>query len=131
MKPQHQVTIRKCLSEIRQIARELPPGKANKISNRCDKISIIVKKTNKPNYNTENHTDMKKFNSKAAILSALLEGRKLSQLDCKEFQVEDMRTPISHLRDRYKNTHDLQTRWIVTPVLGRRIKEYSLVKKEA
>lgn len=47
MKPQHQVTIRKCLSEIRQIARELPPGKANKISNRCDKISIIIKKSNK------------------------------------------------------------------------------------
>lgn len=71
---------------------------------------------------------MKKYNAKAAILNALFEGRKLSQMDCREFQIEDMRTPISHLWDKYKDTHDLHTRWIVTP-LGRRIKEYSLIKK--
>lgn len=64
-----------------------------------------------------------------AILAALMSGRKLSQMDCQEFMVEDMRSVISHIRRQYEDTHELKTEWIRTPVLNRRIKEYSLVKK--
>lgn len=71
-----------------------------------------------------------KYNATKAILNALLEGRHLSQMDCREFQVEDMRTPVSHLKPRYNATHTLQSKWIVTPVRGARIKEYWLTKKE-
>lgn len=67
-----------------------------------------------------------KFNGRRAILNALLDGRHLSQMDCKEFQVEDMRTPISHLKSHYEDTHHLKTKWITTPVRGSRIKEYWL-----
>ena len=71
----------------------------------------------------------KKFNARKAILEALFNGRKLSQMDCREFQIEDMRTPISHLRPRYEETHDLKSEWITTPVRKSHIKLYWLEKK--
>ena len=71
-----------------------------------------------------------KFNASAAILSALYNGRHLSQMDCREFQIEDMRTPISHLKPRFENTHHLRSKWIITPVREARIKEYWLERKE-
>lgn len=66
-----------------------------------------------------------------AILNALKDGRQLSQLDCEEFKVEDMRSVISHLRPKYQDTHDLQFVWITTPVLNRRIKLYWLTPKNS
>lgn len=70
-----------------------------------------------------------KYIATRAILNALLEGRHLSQMDCREFQIEDMRTPISHLRKHYEDTHELRSVWITTPVRNARIKEYWLEKK--
>ena len=70
-----------------------------------------------------------KYIAKKAILEALLNGRHLSQMDCREFQIEDMRTPISHLKPRFQDTHDLHSRWITTPVRGARIKEYWLEER--
>lgn len=67
-----------------------------------------------------------KYIAKKAILNALLSGRRLSQMDCHEFQIEDMRTPVSHLKDKFSATHELKSRWIVTPVRNSRIKEYWL-----
>ena len=67
-----------------------------------------------------------KYNASKAILNALISGRRLSQMDCREFQIEDMRTPISHLKPKYPTTHELKSRWIITPVRGARIKEYWL-----
>lgn len=76
-----------------------------------------------------NMDNKNKYIAKRAILSALLDGRHLSQMDCREFLVEDMRTPISHLKDKFQDTHNLKTRWITTPVRGARIKEYWLEKR--
>lgn len=70
-----------------------------------------------------------KISATKAIFNALIEGRHLSQMDCREFQIEDMRTPISHLRPRYQDTHELKTSWITTPVRNARIKEYWLEPK--
>lgn len=72
---------------------------------------------------------MKKYNAKKAILNALMDGRHLSQMDCREFMVEDMRTPVSHLKPKYKDTHVLKYRWIKSPVRGARIKEYWLEQR--
>lgn len=47
-------------------------------------------------------------------------------MDCREFMIEDMRTPISHLKEKYQDTHDLKSQWIKSPVRGARIKEYWL-----
>lgn len=70
-----------------------------------------------------------KYNARKAILSALLEGRHLSQMDCAEFMVEDMRTPISHMRELFEETHELKTRWFFTPGRRSHIKEYWLEKR--
>lgn len=70
-----------------------------------------------------------KYNSTQEIFNALLNGRHLSQLNCGEFMVEDMRTIVSHLKPRYIGTHELQSRWITSPVRGSRIKEWWLTER--
>jgi hypothetical protein len=71
-----------------------------------------------------------KYIAKRAIFEALTGGRKLSQMDCREFEVEDMRTPISHMKDDIRSAgYDLKSQWILTPK-GRRIKEYWLTNKQ-
>lgn len=72
---------------------------------------------------------MKGYSANKAILAALLSGRVLSQMDCKEFMVEDMRTYVSHLKKNWERTHELRYRWVVTPVRKSRIKEYWLEEK--
>lgn len=70
-----------------------------------------------------------KYVATEAIFEALTGGRKLSQMACKEFEVEDMRTPISHMKNRIDNAgFNLHTKWIQTPK-GRRIKEYWLERR--
>lgn len=70
-----------------------------------------------------------KYIARQAIFEALTGGRKLSQMDCREFEVEDMRTNICHLKERFRNEgYDLFKRWIQTPK-GRRIKEYWLERR--
>ena len=73
----------------------------------------------------------KRYNATKAILAALKSGRHLSQMDCHEFQVEDMRTYVSHLKPHYQDTHDLKYIWIHTPVRRARIKEYWLEKRDS
>jgi hypothetical protein len=69
-----------------------------------------------------------KYIAKRAIFNALCGGRKLSQMDCREFEVEDMRTPVSHMREDFISAgYTLNSQWILTPK-GRRIKEYWLTK---
>ena len=71
---------------------------------------------------------MKIFSATRAILDALIRGRKLSQMDCREFEVEDMRTVVSHLKKKFDEYgFVLHSKWIETPK-GRRIKEYWLIK---
>lgn len=70
------------------------------------------------------------YSANKAILAALMQGRILSQLDCREFKVEDMRTPISHLKKRFKDTHELKWRWQITSVNKARIKMYWLEPRQ-
>jgi len=46
MKPSDDKKIKTLLTEIRIIAKDLPPGKARKVANRCDKITMVLRKTN-------------------------------------------------------------------------------------
>ena len=74
-------------------------------------------------------TKQQKYNATQAIFEALTGGRTLSQMDCREFEIEDMRTPVSHMKDRFDNAgFVLNSQWILTPK-GRRIKEYWLEAK--
>ena len=70
--------------------------------------------------------EKQKYIAKRAIFEALTKGRRLSQMDCREFEVEDMRTPISHMKEDFRaNGFQVKSEWIQTPK-GRRIKEYWL-----
>lgn len=130
MKPQYNKTINNLLMDIRSMAKDnLPKGVARQIANRCDKIAVTCRRRGaEPD---EDIQEYRRFNAKKAILEALIEGRHLSQMDCKEFMVEDMRTPISHLKGEFPETHELKSIWITTPVRGSRIKEYWLEKRES
>lgn len=46
MKPADEKKVRTLLQEIRHISRDLPSGKSRKVTNRCDKIALIIKKSN-------------------------------------------------------------------------------------
>ena len=66
--------------------------------------------------------EKQKYIARAAIFEALTGGRKLSQLDCREFEV------ISHMKERFhENGYKVESQWIKTPK-GRRIKEYWLTR---
>jgi hypothetical protein len=113
-------------AELRGIQEELrnaPSGTRNRVSNRCRKITLIFKRISKV------MNEQQKYIARHAIYEALTGGRKLSQMDCREFEVEDMRTPVSHMKERFTEAgYVLNSQWIKTPK-GRRIKEYWLEKR--
>ena len=43
--------------------------------------------------------------------------------------VEDMRSVVSHLKEKFEDTHELKTKWIKTPVRKANIKEYWLERR--
>lgn len=110
--------------ELEAKAYELPVAKRLKVLNRTRLIRLALKKGE-----TIIPAAGPSLKPYSAILAALKSGRRLSQLDCKEFQIEDMRTPVSHLRKRYEKDYVLQSRWISTPTLKRKIKEWWLEER--
>jgi hypothetical protein len=113
-------------AELRGIQEELrnaPSGTRNRVSNRCRKVTLIFKRISKV------MNEQQKYIARHAIYEALTGGRKLSQMDCREFEVEDMRTPVSHMKERFTEAgYVLNSQWIKTPK-GKRIKEYWLEKR--
>ena len=64
------------------------------------------------------------MNARREIYHHLILGGKVSQLDCHAYEVEDMRTIVSHLKRRlFEDGYQVLSRWIVTKN-GKRIKEY-------
>lgn len=47
MRTNEEKKIRSLLAEINVIAKDLPSGKSRQISNRCDKITMVIKKSNR------------------------------------------------------------------------------------
>lgn len=117
--------IRAELRAIQEALRSAPAGTRNKVSNRCNKIGLMVKKIEKV------MNAQQKYIARQAIFEAMTGGRKLSQMDCREFEIEDMRTPVSHMKDRFAAAgYHLNSQWILTPK-GRRIKEYWLTRVQS
>ena len=59
------------------------------------------------------------------IFNDLMKGERISQLDSKHYGIEDIRTPISHMRARLATSGKMIcSRWIDTPVRKSHIKEY-------
>lgn len=116
--------LRNTIDSIRKEAvTTLPAGKARRVSNHLDKVALILKRNTEPS---------PVYFGKEAIFQALCAGRHISQLNCREFRIEDVRTPVSHLAKRIEAAGmKLCTKKITSPVTGAWLKEYWLEKKEA
>ena len=120
--------------EIQEIAKGLAPGKRHQIQNRCSRISVLTRKTK--DMNTEdNFTSQQiadRYNAKKAIFEAMTQGRKVSFLDSREFEVSEMHTIICKIRkdiDSKSLPWELKDQWISFGRHGKRCKEYWLERR--
>ena len=124
------------MREIQQAAQGLPAGKKHPIINRCSKaIMIINKKTNTTMVTEDNFTSQQiadRYNAKKAIFEAMTQGRKISFLDSREFEVSEFHTTICKIRkdiDSKSLPWELKDQWISFGRHGKRCKEYWLEKR--
>ena len=120
--------------EIQALAKDLPPGKGHQIANRCSKINVIIKKikvmNTEDNFTPQQIADG--YNAKKAVFEAMCQGRKVSCLDSREFEVSEFHTTICKIRqdiDSKSLPWDLKDRWITFGKHGKRCKEYWLERR--
>lgn len=134
MKANHTDNILRLAREIQEIAKGLAPGKRHQIQNRCSKINVIIKKIKDMNTD-DNFTSQQiadRYNAKKAVFEAMCQGRKVSCLDSREFEVSEFHTTICKIRqdiDSKSLPWDLKDRWITFGKHGKRCKEYWLERR--
>ena len=134
MRAQYTETMLRLTREIQALAKDLPPGKRHQIENRCSKINVLIRKSK--DMNTEdNFTSQQiadRYNAKKAVFEAMCQGRKVSCLDSREFEVSEFHTTICKIRqdiDSKSLPWDLKDRWITFGKHGKRCKEYWLERR--
>ena len=134
MRPKYTETMLRLTREIQALANDLPPGKGHQIANRCSKINVIIKKIK--DMNTEDKFTSQqiadRYNAKKAVFEAMCQGRKVSCLDSREFEVSEFHTTICKIRqdiDSKSLPWDLKDRWITFGKQGKRCKEYWLERR--
>ena len=134
MRPKYTETMLRLTREIQALAKDLPPGKGHQIANRCSKINVIIKKIKDMNTD-DNFTSQQiadRYNAKKAVFEAMCQGRKVSCLDSREFEVSQFHTTICKIRkdiDSKSLPWDLKGRWITFGKHGKRCKEYWLERR--
>ena len=136
MKPKYDENLVRIMREIQEAAQGLPPGNKHPIINRCSKaIMIINKKSNRIMATEDNFTSQQiadRYNAKKAIFEAMCQGRKVSFLDSREFEVSEFHTTICRIRkdiDSKSLPWELKDQWISFGRHGKRCKEYWLEKR--
>lgn len=134
MRPKYTETMLRLTREIQALAKDLPPGKGHQIANRCSKINVIIKKikvmNTEDNFTPQQIADG--YNAKKAVFEAMCQGRKVSCLDSREFEVSEFHTTICKIRqdiDSKSLPWDLKDRWITFGKHGKRCKEYWLERR--
>ena len=120
--------------EIQEIAKGLAPGKRHQIQNRCSRISVLTRKikdmNTEDNFTSQQIAD--RYNAKQAVFEAMCQGRKVSCMDSREFEVSEFHTTICKIRqdiDSKSLPWDLKDRWITFGKHGKRCKEYWLERR--
>lgn len=132
MKPKYNETIWKVLAEIKDLSRDLPQGKRNQISNRCDKISSTIKKMKVMNTAETKQTQKQiadRYIAKKAIFDAMMNGRRISFLDSAEFEVSEMHTQMHCIRQDIEDKNlpvVLKDEWMEFGKHGKKCKRYWL-----
>lgn len=135
MKPKYNETIWKVLAEIKDLSRDLPQGKRNQISNRCDKISSTIKKMKVMNTAETKQTQKQiadRYIAKKAIFDAMMNGRRISFLDSAEFEVSEMHTQMHCIRQDIEDKNlpvVLKDEWMEFGKHGKKCKRYWLEAK--
>ena len=134
MRPKYKEIMLRLTREIQALAKDLPPGKGHQIANRCSKINVIIKKikdmNTEDNFTSQQIAD--RYNAKKAVFEAMCQGRKVSCLDSREFEVSEFHTTICKIRqdiDSKSLPWDLKDRWITFGKHGKRCKEYWLERR--
>lgn len=134
MRPKYTETMLRLTRETQALAKDLPPGKGHQIANRCSKINVIIKKikdmNTEDNFTSQQIAD--RYNAKKAVFEAMCQGRKVSCLDSREFEVSEFHTTICKIRqdiDSKSLPWDLKDRWITLGKHGKRCKEYWLERR--
>ena len=134
MKAKYTETMLRMTREIDDLARDLQPGKRHQIMNRCSKINLLIRKLK--DMNTEdNFTSYQiadRYNAKKAIFEAMTQGRKVSFLDSREFEVSEFHTTICKIRkdiDSKSLPWELKDKWITFGKHNKRCKEYWLERR--
>lgn len=134
MRSKHTETMLRMTREIQDLAKNLPPGKGHQIMNRCSKINLLIRKSKDTN-TEDNFTSQQiaeRYNAKKAIFEAMCQGRKVSFLDSREFEVSEFHTTICQIRKDINSKSlpwDLKDRWITFGKHGKRCKEYWLERR--
>ena len=134
MRAKYTETMLRLTREIQALAKDLPPGKGHQIMNRCSKINLLIRKSKDMNIE-DNFTSQQiadRYNAKKAVFEAMCQGRKVSCLDSREFEVSEFHTTICKIRqDIYFNSlpWNLKDRWITFGKHGKRCKEYWLERR--
>ena len=134
MRPKYTETMLRMTREIQKLARDLPPGKGHQIMNRCNKINLLIRKSKDMNtedtFTSQQIAD--RYNAKKAIFEAMTQGRKVSFLDSREFEVSQFHTTICKIRkdiDSKSLPRELTDQWISFGRHGKRCKEYWLERR--
>lgn len=134
MRPKYTETMLRLTREIQALAKDLPPGKGHQIANRCSKINVIIKKikdmNTEDNFTSQQIAD--RYNAKKAVFEAMCQGRKVSCLDSREFEVSEFHTTICKIRqdiDSKSLPWNLKDRWITFGKHRKRCKEYWLERR--
>lgn len=134
MRPKHEESILRLAREIQVLARDLSSGKGHQIMNRCSKIILRIRKikdmNTEDNFTSQQIAD--RYNAKKAVFEAMCQGRKVSFLDFREFEVSQFHTTICKIRQDIDSKFlpwVLKDRWITFGKHGKRCKEYWLERR--
>ena len=135
MKAKHTDNILRIAREIQEIAKGLAPEKRHQIQNRCSRINVLTRKTKdmdtEDNFTSRQIAD--RYNAKKAVFEAMCQGRKVSFLDSREFEVSEFHTTSGKRRKDIESKSlpwELKDRWISFGKYGKRCKEYWLEWRE-
>lgn len=135
MTPKYDRTIDNLIGEIRTLSKSYPKGKSNQIGNRCDKLQLLIKKSLRLMNNDNEQTQRQvadRYNAKKAIFEAMTQGRHISLLDSREFEISQMHTTICDIRRDIEDKNlpfSMKDRWITFGVHNKRCKEYWLEER--
>lgn len=88
------------LNALRASAQSLPLGKRNQVLNRCDRISLILRKySDAPLPSEESEAIKDRSNTNKRILAAMIAGREVSYLDRQEFRTTEWHTRICEVKE--------------------------------